>query len=394
MQKSQGDLYTLPFVLLCLSNLLFSGSFNMIIPELPAFLSAMGGGDYKGLIIALFTLSAGLSRPISGKLADAVGRMPLMVFGTLVCVVCSLLYPILTSVAGFLFLRFLHGFSTGFKPTAATAFAADIVPVHRRGEAMGLLGVSANLGASLFPPLGSFLVNHFSADMMFYMSSFLAVLSIAILMGLKETLTEPQPFRLSMLKLEAGDIIERKALPIAFVSVFVYMTFGILLTISPDQADHLGFSNKGLLFSSFTIFAVMSRLVAGKASDRYGRIPVIKLGILLISASLVYLGLTDSQLDLMLAAGALGFATGVAAPAVFAWVIDISPAEKRGRYMATVYLALEVGIGFGALLSAWLYNNDATNFKLAYFVPAGLVLMAWVYLQFFYREEDDSAAVI
>lgn len=359
----------------------------MIIPEMPAFLTSMGGGDYKGLIIALFTLSAGLSRPISGKLTDLIGRIPVMIIGTLVCVVCSLLYPLLLTVSGFLFLRFLHGFSTGFKPTATVAFAADIVPVHRRGEAMGMMGVSANLGASMFPPLGSFLVNHYSLNAMFYVSSLLALLSIVILLGLKESLTDPQPFRFSMLKLNSTEIIERKALPIALVAVFVYLPFGILLTISPDQADHLGFENKGLLFSSFTIFAVMSRLVAGKVSDKYGRIPIVKVAIILVSASLVYLGLADSQLDLMLAAGALGFSTGVASPSVFAWVIDISPEERRGRYMATVYIALEVGIGFGALLSAWLHDNDPANFPKAYFVSAALVLIAWVYLQFFYKGE-------
>ena len=99
----------------------------MMIPELPAFLTSMGGEDYKGLIISLFTLSAGLSRPISGKLTDTIGRIPVMVIGTLVCVVCSLLYPLLTTVAGFLLLRFIHGFSTGFKPTATTAFAACLL---------------------------------------------------------------------------------------------------------------------------------------------------------------------------------------------------------------------------------------------------------------------------
>ena len=77
----------------------------MIIPELPAYLTSLGGEDYKGLIISLFTITAGLSRPFSGKLADTIGRMPVMVIGTLVCVVCSLFYPILSSVGGFLLLR-------------------------------------------------------------------------------------------------------------------------------------------------------------------------------------------------------------------------------------------------------------------------------------------------
>jgi len=79
----QERIYTRPFLLLCLSHALFAGSFNMIVPELPAYLEGMGGGDQKGLIIALFTITAGLSRPFSGKLTDTVGRLPVMYVGTL-----------------------------------------------------------------------------------------------------------------------------------------------------------------------------------------------------------------------------------------------------------------------------------------------------------------------
>ena len=388
MPATTKSLYTVPFLLLCLSHILFAGSFNMMIPELPSFLTSLGGEDYKGLIISLFTLSAGFSRPISGKLTDTIGRIPVMVFGTIVCVICSLLYPLLTTVAGFLLLRFFHGFSTGFKPTAATAFAADIVPPHRRGEAMGILGISMNLGASMFPPLGSVLVLNYSIDIMFYVSSALALISILMLMGLKETLEDKQAFRPALLKVSPKEIIERKALPPAIVTMFLYMTFGVLLTISPDQADYLGVENRGLLFTSFTIFAILSRAVAGRVSDLYGRIIVIKCSIVLLVLSLFYMGMADSATDLMLAAGALGFSTGIAAPAVFAWVIDISPEERRGRYMATVYIALEIGIGGGALLSAWIYGNDPTHFPRVYYMTAAMTLIAGIYLQFFYKKED------
>ena len=381
------QLYTTPFMLLCLSNVLFAGSFNMIVPELPNFLSDLGGADYKGFIIALFTLSAGLSRPFSGKLADTIGRVPLLVFGTLVCVVCSLLYPLLTTVSGFLLLRFLHGFSTGFKPTAATAYAADIVPRSRRGEAMGIMGVSMNMGASLFPPLGSYLVLEYSIDVMFYVSSFIALISIAIIMGLHETLPSPQRFRPKLLRLSLFEIIEPKALPIAVVTILVYMTFGILLTISPDQAEYVGLSNKGLLFTSFTFFAIFSRMIAGKISDRRGRVSVIKFSVLLLVASLIFAGQAKTVFQLILAGGALGFSSGIASPAVFAWVIDISPEDRRGRYMATVYIALEIGIGFGALFSAWLYDNNPAYFGRAYYTAAAITSLAWFYLQFFHKKE-------
>jgi len=365
----------------------------MIIPELPAYLTSLGGAEYKGLIIALFTLSAGLSRPFSGKLADSIGRIPVMVFGTLVCVVCSLLYPFISSVAGFLLLRFFHGFSTGFKPTAATAFAADIIPDNKRGEAMGVLGISMNVGASAFPPLGSWLVLEHSTDFMFYVSSLLALISILMLMGLKETLQNKQKFKPALLKISAGEIIERTVIPPAIVVLFLYLTFGALLTISPDQADFLGLRNKGLLYSCFTVFAIVSRFFAGRVSDRYGRVIVIKVSILLVVLTMILMGSVTTSFQLMVAAGALGFSTGVAVPAVFAWVIDISPKDRMARSMATAYIALEIGIGGGALMSAWLYDNNPANYGLAYYVLAGLILLSGIYLQFVYQAPEKKHEV-
>jgi MFS family permease len=93
----------------------------------------MGGAEHKGLIISLFTLTAGISRPFSGRLTDRVGRIPVMVFGSLVCVICGFLYPVFVTVVPFLLLRLGHGFSTGFKPTGTAAYIADIVPARTGG---------------------------------------------------------------------------------------------------------------------------------------------------------------------------------------------------------------------------------------------------------------------
>lgn len=373
-------LYTGPFLLLCVSHALFSASFNMLIPELPAYLSSLGGEDYKGLIIGLFTLMAGISRPFSGKLTDTIGRVPVMVFGTLVCVLCSALYPLFTTVFSFLLLRFLHGFSTGFKPTASTAFAADIVPAHRRGEAMGIMGVSMNLGASISPPLGSYITQVWSLNAMFFASSFAALLSVLILINMKETLKERQPFRWSLLRISRHEILDWSAMPPAIVAVFAYASYGVLLTIVPDQSEHLGMSNKGMFFTSFTLLSVASRLVAGKASDRYGREPVMIIGGVAVAIGLVSLGLVETPNGLLIAAGVLGFAAGINSPAVFAWAIDRADPGNRGKALATTYIALEIGIGGGAMLSAAIYANEPSNFPITFFCFAGITLLAPLYL--------------
>ena len=146
MGQSTQKIYDYHFWLLCVSSLLFFASFNMIIPELPEYLTQLGGAEYKGFIISLFTITAMISRPFSGKLADKIGRVPVMIFGALVCFICSLFYPIISSLAGFFLLRFVHGFSTGFTPTGNTAYLSDIIPSQRRGEAMGILGTAGAVG--------------------------------------------------------------------------------------------------------------------------------------------------------------------------------------------------------------------------------------------------------
>jgi MFS family permease len=173
----------------------------MIIPELPNYLTSLGGAEHKGLIIALFTLTAGISRPFSGKLTDQWGRVPIMAVGSIVCVLCGFMYPILTTLSGFFFLRLLHGFSTGFKPTATSAYIADIIPSNRWGEALGMHGLCFSIGGAIGPAIGSFIALHFGLNTMFYTSSLFAFLSIIIVLNMKETLKTKRKFEWSMLRI-------------------------------------------------------------------------------------------------------------------------------------------------------------------------------------------------
>ena len=371
-----SPLYTRPFLLLCLSHALFAGSFNMMIPELPSYLTSLGGAEHKGLIIALFTISAGLSRPFSGKLADTIGRLPVMYVGTFACVVCSLLYPQLAFVTGFLALRFFHGFSTGFKPTGTAAYVADIVPDGRRGEAMGTLGICLSLGASASPLLGSWMVKQYDINAMFYASAVLAILSMLILTTLKETLPEKQPFRFSLLKVGRSDLYDPLALPAAVVMIGCYISYGVILTLVPDLSDHVGVENRGTFFAIFTLASLPARLFAGKFSDKLGRVPVLKASAILIAISMLAFASTDSPRMLYIASAIFGFGNGVFSPAITAWSVDLGDPARKGRALATMYISLEIAIGGGALIAGWFAGHLAGVF----YFSAVAALMAWVYL--------------
>ncbi|WP_257666489.1 MFS transporter [Parapedobacter tibetensis] len=382
MQNPSRSIYNVPFALLCLSSLLFSASFNMLIPELPAYLSGLGGGEYKGLIIALFTLTAGISRPFSGKLTDTVGRIPVMAVGSIVCFICGFLYPVLGSVAGFLFLRLIHGFSTGFKPTATAAYVADIIPRERWGEAAGIHGLCFSMGMAIGPAVGSAISQRYSIDALFYCSSAFALLSIVILMNMKETLPQKQRQRLSWssFRISRHDIIDLRVFPSAVVTLLSYVAYGVILTLIPDWTGHVGITNKGLFFVAFTIASLLIRFVAGRLSDQYGRVGVIKVGLVIMMISLCVLGYGSNAFWLMVGALIYGIGTGILSPAVNAWTIDLSHPQHRGKAMATMYIALEAGIGLGALFAGWVYHDVITRIPYILYASAAVVMVAWLYL--------------
>lgn len=377
---AESSLFSPAFVLLCLSHALFASSFNMMIPELPAYLSSLGGAEHKGLIIALFTITAGISRPFSGKLTDTIGRLPVMYIGAFACVICSLLYPALAFVGGFLALRFFHGFSTGFKPTGTAAYVADVVPMHRRGEAMGVLGICLSLGASASPPLGSWLVKSYSINAMFYTSAALAVASVLILLNLKETLVEKQRFRMAHLRVGRNDVFDPLALPSAYVMLFCYFSYGAILTLVPDLSDHLGVANRGTFFTIFTLASVSTRFFAGKISDRLGREPVLKASALLIGAAMLVFGQADSPELLYVASVLFGLGNGVFSPAINAWTVDLGDPLRKGRALATMFIALEIAIGGGAALAGWYFANDMSRMPAVFYFSAAMSFAGFLYL--------------
>jgi len=378
--KSNPSVYNRQFWLLCASSLLFFASFNMLIPELPAYLTSLGGAQYKGLIISLFTVTAMVSRPFSGKMADKVGRKPVMIIGSMVCFFSSMLYPAISTVFGFLLLRLVHGFSTGFTPTGLTAYLSDIIPANKRGEAMGLLGTAGTVGMAAGPAIGGAVANNFGLDAMFYTSSGFAISSILIVMGVKETLSQRQGFTTEVFKIHKRDLLEPRVLVTCIVMLLTAYSYGAVYTVIPDFGEFVGIKNKGLLFTILTVASLSVRLIAGKASDRYGRRRVLMVSSAIATVSMLLLAFGSTPRDLMIAIMVYGIAQGTTSPTLLAWATDLSDENHKGRGISSLYIFMEMGIGVGALASGFIFANDPDNFFITFFICSVLCFIAFVYL--------------
>ncbi len=376
------SIYTLQFWLLSLSNFLFSASFSMIIPELPDYLASMGGKEYIGYTIALFTLTAGLSRPFSGKLTDHIGRVPVMAFGSIVCFICGGLYPLIHTVQGFLFLRFLHGMSTGTKPTATAAYVADIIPENRRGEAQGGLGIFTATGMSMGPAIGSYLASTYGLQEMFWISSLFALFSILILMRMKETLAPSMKAKFSwkLFKISWSDVFEPNILPVFWIMLLVSFSSGVVVTLLPDISKQIGWHNKGLYFTIYTISSIVVRIFFSKTSDRYGRIPVLLVSTAVLTASMAAMLIQLNSYTVILSAILFGFAWGFNTPTLAAWTTDLANRNHMGRAMATMYIALEVGIGLGAFFAGMIYKGLQERIPIPFAISGALAFISFFLL--------------
>ncbi len=374
--------YTLQFWLLSLSSFLFFGSFNMILPELPDFMRSFGGEKYIGLHITFFTITALISRPFSGKLTDTWGRIPVMVVGAAVTAIVSLFYPFFLNIYGFLFVRFLHGFSTGFKPTGTSAYIADIIPINKRGEGMGILSFFGMTGMGMGNYIGGEIVLHFPIEVLFYSSAAVAISSVLVLLGMKETLNSRQKFSPSLLKINWGDIYEPTVIVPTMVMLLVTFSFGVAVSLAPDHSKALGIDNKGLFFVYFTLTSLMARVAGGYFSDNFGRKAVLKIATLTIAAGSIYIGLATTPFHLFSGALLFGAGYGLSSPSIFAWATDLAPEKYRGRAFSTVFMALEIGIGTGAFLGGQIYNGVTANLPTAFIGAGAMAFLGFVYLLF------------
>lgn len=383
------------FWIICFALFSFIVSFNIIIPELNDYLSSLyKDGQYlKGLIIFLFSLSAAISRPFSGKLSDYIGRKKVMLFGALVGAAVCLAYPLASLYAGFsgmiffFVLRFVHGFSAGFLPTGATAMVTDILPAGKRSLGMGIWGTFISAGFGAGQVLASTITEAWGINGLFMVAAGFGLLTFFIVSGLKETLPKPVKFELKHIKIAPNDVLDPPVMPAATVMFLSVISTGIIFVLAQEISTFLGV-NKGWFFGFYVISTIFVRLFATGLSDIIGRRKTLIIGLFFMAFSMVLVGFSTDIYSFTFSAIVFGLSTGLNSPTIFTWTADLSHVDRRGVGAGTVFIALEAGIMFGSLSTIFTYNNTLASIPRAAFVGviANLMGIAYLFWHLKYRE--------
>jgi len=172
-------------------------------------------------------------------------------------------------------------------------------------------------------------------------------------------------------------------LVIIFLTVFIdLLGFGIIIPLLPFYAERFGGSaaTVGLLSVSFSLMQFVFMPIWGRLSDRYGRRPILLLGLFGSFGSYLLFGLAGS-LPMLFVSRAFAGIAGATVSTAQAFIADTTTAENRAKGMGLVGAAFGLGFIFGpaigGFLSRWGHAAPpffASALSLANFIAAWFLL--------------------
>jgi predicted MFS family arabinose efflux permease len=352
-QKIKETLWTKSFIMLMIGNLFVFMSFQMLIPTLPPYIKSLGASGLEiGLVTALFSIGAILSRPFIGYMLEYKTRKPLVLIGAILLLLVTLIYPMSQIVVIFLVFRFVHGLAWGWSTTVNGTAAVDVVPNSRLGEGMGYYGLSITIGMIIAPSLGIYLFQTTSFSNLIYISSLLGIIALVLL----ATVHYHTPEMVKTTKREElkfsyfGSLVEKSSWYPAFVTIIVTFGYGSIITFIVIFGEERGIDQIFLFYLFNAVMASISRPVAGKWFDEKGPIGLVLFCIILTFIGMWILSYAYSNLFIVISGILFGVGFGSLIPTLQSWTLSKTPANRRGVANGMYFSSIDLGIGLSGLV--------------------------------------------
>jgi MFS family permease len=127
-----------------------------IVPMLPVYIRHLGGTvALAGVVMASFFAAGVLSQYPIGRVADRIGRRPVLIGGLVTYGVASVSFLLPITAPAAIALRSLQGVGAGAATVASLALISSSVPVERRGRAFASIYGGELAGMAIGPLVGS-----------------------------------------------------------------------------------------------------------------------------------------------------------------------------------------------------------------------------------------------
>ncbi|MFA7381650.1 MAG: MFS transporter [Bacteroidia bacterium] len=311
------------------------------------------------ILVASYTLSAGLSGYTAALIIDRFDRKTTLqivfagfLLGTLLCGVAQGYYLLLAA-------RIVTGIFGGLLGSIVMAIAADVIPIERRGAAMGIITTGFSMASIAGVPLGLYL-----ATLTDWHAPFLFLVLVGLVISpliwkyvpnVKSHIQEKsdRPDFATILK----EILVDRNHFIALTLMVGLMLghFCIVPTYARYMEDNVGFSKDQVTLIYFIggLFTFFTSPIVGRLADKYGKKKVFSIFIVLCSIPVLFIthmGHIPLIPAFVVTTLFFVFSSGRFIPAQAMVTGAVNP-KIRGGFMSFASASQQVAAGVAALIS-------------------------------------------
>jgi DHA1 family multidrug resistance protein-like MFS transporter len=333
------------------------------LSALQPYIKEIGLVKVIGLIYAAFLLTEAAFKSPLGALGDRIGRRRLVVGGLLLSASCEMVLAHTRQWLGLIGIRILDGLGAAAVWPSVYALAGDLTPEGGRGGVMGLLNMSYIGALATGPALGGVLNDTTgSRRASLYLAAMVLAVAALVARGALPARWrgEPRAARSPegvLRHLIGGMRLVPDLLPMAFAA---FVGIGLLApVVKLFSGEELGMreTDFGITLILAAAIVVVASVPLGVAGDRVGRARMVQLGLATVTAALWAIALSSAKWSIVFLAALLGIGFMAIVPAWMAIVVSRGGGEHRGAAVGAVAAIQGVGMVVGTSLGGWLYES-------------------------------------
>jgi len=248
-----GKLYAITFAL-CIICLLASLDMTIVATALPTIAKEFKDIGGYTWVITSYMLSSTAFQPMYGKFADIFGRKVMMIFALSIFIVSSILCGISSNMDMLIIFRGIQGIGGGGLMSLCLIIIADIIPIRKRGQYMGILGAVGSFSTVVGPLVGGLFTDQLSWRWAFYINVPLAVVAFIIIILYVNIPTPSDNLKKKLLRIDYAGTL-----------VLILCVVSLLLALEWGGVDYPWSSWKIiLLFCLFAVFLVIFIIIEVK----------------------------------------------------------------------------------------------------------------------------------
>jgi MFS family permease len=339
-------LFTRRFVTLWLFQFGTFFSAFQLLPVIPLRIVELGGSKAEaGLFLAVYTFASAFAAPITGTIADHVGRRRMLVLASIAFVVFSIAYAVVTWLPIVLLIGVIHGAIWSGILSAAGAIMTDFIPPGRRTEGLAWWGIAPTAAISIAPAAGLF-AYRFGWWVLCVEIATLSVIAAVWATRIPGGTTAAPHATLPRL----AELYDWQVVRMTLSLSVVAFGYGGITSYVAILARERSIRPESVFFSAFALTVVAVRVLTSRLGDRFGPKVLLYPALVAIPISFAVLASAQTRGEMIASAILFGIGMGASFPAFMTIIVGATDESRRARTFGSVIWAFDAGIGLGSIV--------------------------------------------